>query len=404
HAASALHRLAQDAGLLVDWEDAAGRPMRVGDDVLRAVVGCLGLPADSAAEVADSQSRLYADAAETALPPLVTGAAGQPILLDTALPRAAMLGGRPYRIGFERGGDAEGTVDIAIGQNRTTLRLAPVQVPGYHRLRIDTGSRTAIETTLAIAPARCYAVSDALQARGRPPDARLWGGSAQLYGLRHDAGRAAVAAGLGDYTAAGLLARSLAQHGADALALSPVHAMFSADTHRYAPYSPSSRLFLNAWLIDPAALLGAEAARQAVNDAGLADDCARLEAHALIDWPASAAARLTVLRALHRRLRLQAAAGDSAARRLHEDMLAYCADHGRGLLDHAHFEALDAHLRQTHPQPHHWNQWPAPYRSPSYLAVRAFARDHPDAVDFHRFLQWAAARQLAAAQRAAEHA
>ncbi len=404
HAASALHRLAQDAGLLVDWEDAAGRPMRVGDDVLRAVLGCLGLPADSAAEVADSQARLYADAAETALPPLVTGVAGQPILLDTALPRAAMLGGRPYRIGFERGGDTEGTVDIAIGQNRTTLRLAPVQVPGYHRLRIDTGSRTAIETTLAIAPARCYAVSDALQARGRPPDARLWGGSAQLYGLRHDAERAAVAAGLGDYTAAGLLARSLAQHGADALALSPVHAMFSADTHRYAPYSPSSRLFLNAWLIDPAALLGAEAARQAVNDAGLADDCARLEAHALIDWPASAAARLTVLRALHRRLRLQAAAGDSAARRLHEDMLAYCADHGRGLLDHAHFEALDAHLRQTHPQPHHWNQWPAPYRSPSYLAVRAFARDHPDAVDFHRFLQWAAARQLAAAQRAAEHA
>ncbi|MCL9851807.1 4-alpha-glucanotransferase, partial [Ralstonia solanacearum] len=294
HAASALHRLAQDAGLLVDWEDAAGRPMRVGDDVLRAVLGCLGLPADSAAEVADSQARLYADAAETALPPLVTGVAGQPILLDTALPRAAMLGGRPYRIGFERGGDAEGTLDIAIGQNRTTLRLAPVQVPGYHRLRIDTGSRTAIETTLAIAPARCYAVSDALQARGRPPDARLWGGSAQLYGLRHDAERAAVAAGLGDYTAAGLLARSLAQHGADALALSPVHAMFSADTHRYAPYSPSSRLFLNAWLIDPAALLGAEAARQAVNDAGLADDCARLEAHALIDWPASAAARLTV--------------------------------------------------------------------------------------------------------------
>ncbi|MGD7278780.1 hypothetical protein ACQCQ7_25835, partial [Ralstonia pseudosolanacearum] len=36
HAASALHRLALDAGLLVDWEDAAGRPMRVSDDVLRA--------------------------------------------------------------------------------------------------------------------------------------------------------------------------------------------------------------------------------------------------------------------------------------------------------------------------------------------------------------------------------
>ncbi|MGD7299240.1 hypothetical protein, partial [Ralstonia pseudosolanacearum] len=53
HAASALHRLALDAGLLVDWEDAAGRPMRVSDDVLRAVLRCLGLPADSAADEAD---------------------------------------------------------------------------------------------------------------------------------------------------------------------------------------------------------------------------------------------------------------------------------------------------------------------------------------------------------------
>ncbi|MDO3528400.1 4-alpha-glucanotransferase [Ralstonia pseudosolanacearum] len=404
HAASALHRLALDAGLLVDWEDAAGRPMRVSDDVLRAVLRCLGLPADSAADEADSRGRLLVEAAEHAVPPLVTGVAGHAVLLETAPPWAATLGGRPYRIGFEHGGGTEGTVHASIGHDRATLRLAPVPAPGYHRLRIDTGSRTAIETTLAIAPARCYAVSDALQARGRPPDARLWGGSAQLYGLRHDGERAALSAGLGDYTAAGLLARSLARHGADALALSPVHAMFSADTHRYAPYSPSSRLFLNAWMIDPAALLGAEAARQAVSDAGLADDCARLEANALIDWPASAAARLTVLRALHRRLRMQAAAGDSAARRRHEDMLAHCAGQGGSLLDHAHFEALDAHLRQAHPPLHHWQHWPAPYRSPSYLAVRAFARDHPDAVDFHRFLQWAAARQLAAAQRAAEDA
>ncbi|AXW63663.1 4-alpha-glucanotransferase (plasmid) [Ralstonia solanacearum] len=404
HAASALHQLARSAGLLVDWEDAAGRPMRVSDDVLRAVLRCLGLPADSAADQADSQSRLRAEATEYAVPPLVSGVVGHTVLLETALPWAAALGGRPYRIGFEHGGGAEGTVDARIERDRTTLQLAPVQVPGYHRLRIDTGSRTAIETTLAIAPARCYAVSDALKAHGRLPDARLWGGSAQLYGLRHDGEQAALAAGLGDYTAAGLLARSLAQHGADALALSPVHAMFSADTHRYAPYSPSSRLFLSAWMIDPAALLGTEAARQAVIDTGLADDYARLEANALIDWPASAAARLTVLRALHRRLPMQVAAGDSTARRLHEDILAYCADRGRSLLDHAHFETLDAHLHQAHPPRHHWKQWPAPYQSPSYLAVRAFARDHPDTVDFHRFLQWAAARQLAAAQRTAEDA
>jgi len=376
----------------------------VNDDVLRAALRSLGLPADTATDVRDSRARLQAEADSLTVPLLATGVAGQPIELATALPQLSALAGRPYRIDLEQGGAAEGTVHAGADREHATLRLAPVQAAGYHRLRIDTGAYTGIEATLAIAPARCYSVADALQARGRPPQARLWGSSAQLYGLRRSGEHAALAAGLGDYTAAGVLAHSLAQHGADALALSPVHAMFSADTHRYSPYSPSSRLFLNAAMVDPAALLGPAAARQAIADCGLADTYAQLETATLIDWPASATARLAVLRTLHRRMLQDAEAGDDTARRLHEQFHAFCAARGHSLLDHAHFETLDAHLRQEHPQMWHWKQWPATYQSPSYLAVRAFARDHQDDVDFHLFLQWAAARQLAAAQRTAEDA
>ncbi|MGL6156437.1 MAG: hypothetical protein ACRC1O_07480, partial [Ralstonia mannitolilytica] len=46
-----LQQLASDAGLMVDWEDAASRPMRVADDVLRAVLQALGLSAGTPAEV-----------------------------------------------------------------------------------------------------------------------------------------------------------------------------------------------------------------------------------------------------------------------------------------------------------------------------------------------------------------
>ena len=157
-------------------------------------------------------------------------------------------------------------------------------------MRIDTGAGSSIDATLAIAPPRCYAVADALKARGRAPDTRLWGSSAQLYGLRAPSALASLSAGLGSYANTGTLARSLAQHGADALALSPVHAMFSADPHRYSPYSPSSRLFLNVMMIDPAALFGEHAARQAVADYGLTDIHARTEAATLIDWPVMLAA------------------------------------------------------------------------------------------------------------------
>lgn len=398
---SPLQQLATDAGLLVDWEDAGSRPMRVTDDVLRAVLFTLGLPAGTAAQVSESQAHLQAEAEAVAIPPLVTGVVGQPIVLQTSTPQAALLGGQTYRIDFEHGGGADGKIGVSASEYHATLRLAPVQAPGYHRLIIDGGPGTAIEATLAIAPARCYAVADALREHDRPTDAHLWGGSAQLYGLRCGTEHAARSAGLGDYTAAGVLAQHLAQHGADALALSPVHAMFTADARRYSPYSPSSRLFLNAWMIDPAALFGDEAVRQTVIDHNLVDDYARLEAAPLIDWPASGNARMAVLRALHRRL-LQAPLGDTSAQILLNDYRAYCVDAGGSLLDHAHFEALDADL--AHLGLSHWKHWPTQYQDPSYLAVQAFAREHEDAVDFHCFLQWAAARQWAAAQRTAESA
>ena len=396
-----LHALAQQAGLQIEWNDTAGRAMHVSDDVLRTVLGCLGLPAATAAEVADSHAHLQAEADDLTVPGLITGVVGQPIVLETAPRQLAVLAGQPYRVDYENGG---GTVEGTVGADRAALQLAPIPTAGYHRLRIDTGAGSSIDATLAIAPPRCYAVADALTARGRAPDARLWGSSAQLYGLRAPGALASLSAGLGSYANAGTLARSLAQHGADALALSPVHAMFSADPHRYSPYSPSSRLFLNAMMIDPAALFGEHAVRQAVADYSLGDIHARTEAATLIDWPASATARLTVLRALHQQMQQQVAAGDAPALRLHEDFQAFCTARGQSLLDHAHCEALDAHMREHDPQIWHWKQWPAAYQSPSDPAVHTFARDHADAVRFHLFLQWAAARQLAAAQRTAEDA
>lgn len=395
---TALQQLATDAGLLIDWEDAASRPMRVADDVLRAVLSALGLPAGTPAQVSESQARLDAEAAQTAIPPSVTGVVGRPVELQTGATQAVLLGGQTYRIDLEHEGTVEGEISVSASAQHATLRLAPVHVPGYHRLRIDGGAGAHIESTLAIAPARCYGVADALGEHDRPTETRLWGGSAQLYGLRRGGDHAAVSAGLGDYTAAAVLARHLAQHGADALALSPVHAMFTADAHRYSPYSPSNRLFLNAWMIDPAALFGDEAVRQAVIDCRLVDDYARLEAAPLIDWPASGAARLTVLRWLHRRLQ-HAPPSDSAARHLLDDYRAHCTAAGRSLRDHAHFETLNAHLG-----PMHWKHWPAQYRNPAYLAVEAFARRHQEDVDFHLFLQWVASRQLATAQRTAQEA
>jgi 4-alpha-glucanotransferase len=67
-----------------------------------------------------------------------------------------------------------------------------------------------------------------------------------------------------------------------------MHAMFSADTERYSPYSPSSRLFLNSLYASPTCILGEREVRNAIETLGLADELHTLEQLNLIDWPAAA--------------------------------------------------------------------------------------------------------------------
>ena len=89
------------------------------------------------------------------------------------------------------------------------------------------------------------------------------------------------------------------ERGAEALAISPLHAMFANDTHRYSPYSPSSRLFLNSLYASPGCILGERQVRNAIEACGLADELHTLEQHTLIDWPTAAKAKHRLLRALY---------------------------------------------------------------------------------------------------------
>src|SRR4029077_12515688 len=81
---------------------------------------------------------------------------------------------------------------------------------------------------------------------------------------------------------------------------------------------------------------------------------------------------------------------------------AFCADGGERLLRHAIFEALEAHFRAQHLSD--WRNWPAAYRDASSTTVAEFAREHRSDVDYHRFLQFVAAKSAGAAQAGAREA
>src|SRR5690606_18732573 len=163
---------------------------------------------------------------------------------------------------------------------------------GYHLLTIGENH----PVTLAIAPQRCFSVADATHDVTSKRSPHLWALAAQLYSLRRaDDDQQLGDAGIGDVSALGKLACAAARQGASGIAISPVHAMFSANPWHYSPYGPSSRLLFNVLHIDPAAVSGEQALIEAISDLDGEQERQRLQAEELIDWPAATRWRLAVL-------------------------------------------------------------------------------------------------------------
>jgi 4-alpha-glucanotransferase len=328
--------LASAAGIEIVWRDVDGNEQIVADDVLRAVLGAIGFPAETQAQVTASLAALE-DKRTKKLSPLITAEVGKPISISA-------LAGR-FSLTLETGETIHGIYD------GTTL--SPVMTPGYHKLEI-AGS----ETTLAVAPSRAYTLEDA--AKGE----KLWGLAVQLYALRRNGD-----GGIGDFAALQEFVKAAASHGADAVAISPVHAQFSSDVTRFGPYAPSNRAAFNVLHI--------------------AESFGQPDAGVLIDWPAAATAKLGVLRDAFSQF------NDHAA------LAAFRKTAGAGLELHALFEAIQAKFHSTTPD---WRRWPADFRNPATPAVQKFLLENRKEIEFHAYLQFRADQGMQAAQHAARAA
>ncbi|WP_025127486.1 4-alpha-glucanotransferase [Pseudomonas sp. PH1b] len=362
-----LEILASRAGLAVDWIDANGRPQKVEDRVLRAVLAGLGHPADDDQQIRDSLQQLQQQQQSRHLPPLLTADVGQ--ALDLARYFAPLT---PCQVQLEDGQALQLQLDDA-------SRLTGLLPPGYHQVNVEDE-----RFILAVAPERCYSVADAVD-QATP---RAWGLSVQLYALRRSGD-----GGFGDAQALEELARQAAERGAEALAISPLHAMFSSDPQRYSPYSPSSRLFLNSLYAAPGAIFGERAWRNAIESCGLSEQWQALEQQPLIDWPQAAQAKLQAMRALYQGF-------CHSEHPLHPDFASYRQAAGEALENHCRFEAIQAQ-RAARGEPLDWRQWPEHWRDPASPALARFAEEQAEEIGFHAFCQWLIARNLQRAQSAA---
>lgn len=346
-APSPIETLAQAAGVSIQWADAFERPHRVPAETLERVLTALGHPCGTAADIARSLAALQGP---PGLPGLMTADAGREVLLPGIVPSVPveLEGETPRRL-------------ILRPHREGSVFTAP-EMPGYHVLRIGPQN-----VRLAVAPRSAPSVAD------RTGRARTFGVAAQVYGLRE-----AGDGGIGHLGAVAALAERLAGFGAHAVALSPLHALFSAAPERFSPYAPSSRLALNPLLADTAALFPGRGIEDAPEDAD-----------GFIDWPSAARRKLAHLRRLFDTLDTFP---DTAA-----GFAAFAAQPGDDLARHALFEALHAAMMADGHGPD-WRRWPAPMRDPDGPAVADFASARVEEVRFHLFLQWLAARSLADAQ------
>ncbi len=342
---SPLHALAAAAGIEIGWRDVNGVEHKSSDDSLRAVLAALGIPAGSDSAIRASGETLRRETGAT-MPPLVTADLGRQI------PLPGVPG--PYRLVLETGEIIDG---MAIHDEPRGVLLPAVHVPGYHRLEFGDAA-----STIAVAPPRAYTLADAGQGR------KLWGLAVQLYALRR-----AGDGGIGDFAALADFVTRAAGRGADAVAISPVHAQFSSDVTRFGPYAPSNRAALNVLHV---------AEDTAVRDVG----------SSWIDWPGAAAAKLQNLRRAFEDFHD------------HEALQAFRRQAGLGLERHAIFEALTASLAEHNAQALDWRQWPAAYQDPDNAAVARFVQDNGREVSFHAYLQYRADQGLVAAQAAAKAA
>jgi 4-alpha-glucanotransferase len=362
-----LELLAAHAGLAIDWKDANARPQRVTPEVLRKVLAGLGYPAEDDQQIDASLKRLEGESEGKTAPPLLTVDHGSNLDLSRWFAPET-----PFTLELEDGS----TLNAKLTAKAELPGLATV---GYQQLAIG-----GQHLTIAVAPKTSYSM--AMATDDTVP--RAWGLTVQLYALRREGD-----GGFGDTQALETFARSAGERGAAAIAISPVHAMFATGSENFSPYSPSSRLFLNALYAAPGAILGERAVRQAIEKTGLGDELKRLEVLPLVDWPVAATAKWALLRTLH-------ADFIASGHPLHEDFNSFRHAGGEALINHCRFEALRDQREQLDISGN-WHEWPEEFKNPRSKAIDAFAEQHSDLVGFHAFAQWLIARGLERAQTAA---
>ncbi|MBF0354151.1 MAG: 4-alpha-glucanotransferase [Alphaproteobacteria bacterium] len=392
---SDLDRLSALAGIESGWWDFFGQWRHVPDETKRHFLKSMGLPADTPEAARSSLMRLEERPWRRGAPATHIVRLGQDAPpIPIAFPESTQHG--RWRLLEESGNiltgefktsDLPHTGECWIDGKRLVMRLLPCPEPlefGYHRLSVELGRGEATETSLIVAPTMAY-VPDPLMDGGR-----IWGISTQLYGLRRSQARGY---GIGDFSALGEMVEAVAQLGGGLVGLNPLHARFHCQPDRISPYSPSSRLLLDAIYIDPEA--EPEFAHVKPLAKSLEERRREVEAAELVDYPEAALLKFTLLEAMFSYFREHHLGAHHTARS--KAFHAFVKEQGAALENFARFQALQEHFQKQAGEMAWWRRWPESFRSPDSPDVAHFALENAERIQFFQYLEFLADGQLGSA-------
>jgi len=379
----ALQELAEAYGIATDFWDWQGRHVLVSADTVVGVLAALDVDAATPELARQGLERLSRERWARMLPPFLAVRRGRP----SSVP-VHVTAGEPVEVCIElESGETRHDVHQQdhlvppreVGGRRfgEALFAVPTDLPlGYHTLRAES-SDSSSSMALVITPEWLGVPARVGQ--------RAWGLATQLYSLRSRRSWA-----VGDLVdLADLAVWAAAEHGADFVLVNPLHAAEPVAPMEPSPYLPTTRRFANPLYLRV----------ERIPEYAEASDARRAEVTALGE---ELAAQPGILERIDRdacwaakrqALELVRAVPRTPGRDL--SYRAYRRREGQGLQDYATWCAL-VEVYGTD-----WTSWPAGLQHPRSAETAAFAREHEDEVDFHRWSQWVLDEQLGATQRAA---
>ncbi|MDO5738942.1 MAG: 4-alpha-glucanotransferase [Ornithinimicrobium sp.] len=376
-----LTELADAYGVATQFWDWQGRHTQVPTQTVLAVLGALGIQAESDDDIEAALAEVEEAPWIRILPPVTVVSEGErpqvPVHLadGTAfVVRLILEDGTTSAVGARKQGKERREVD-GVQAVRVFLDL-PVDLPlGWHAVEVRVGAAVR-HMPLVITPQRIE-LPEALARDG----AQSWGLMTQLYAMRSQ-----ESWGMGDLADLGDAGAWAAGLGADFVLVNPLHAAEPVPPIEPSPYLPTSRRFVSPLYIRvedvPEVGYLSAAERQLVE--WHSDDAKRYLSLEFLERDAVWMAKEAALRMIFRQRR---------SLRRARAFNAFVEREGQGLVDFATWCALC----QMHGS--RWRSWPKEMQDPRSAEVEAFAEKMADEVEFHCWLQWILDDQLSRVQR-----